>query len=58
MNKYIEESGKAAPETAKPDITEDVRQLKNSFDEYFLPSNNDNIWLRGPFIGSLETEDL
>jgi hypothetical protein len=58
MNEYMEESGKAAPESIKHDITEHLRQLQNSSEEYFGPNNNDNNWPRNPFIGSFQTEDF
>jgi type I site-specific restriction endonuclease len=50
MNEYLEEPGKAVPESVKHDVTEYLRQLQNSFEEYFPPNNNDNNWLRNPFI--------
>jgi hypothetical protein len=58
MNKYLEESGKAVSESVKHDTTEHLRRLQNSFEEYFPPNNNDNNWLRNPFIGSFQIEDL
>jgi hypothetical protein len=58
MNGYLEESGKAVSESVKYDITEHLRQLKNSFKEYFPPNNNDSNWLRNPFIGSFQIEDF
>jgi hypothetical protein len=50
MNEYLEESGKAVLENVKHGITEHLRRLQNSFEECFPPNNNDNNWLRNPFI--------
>jgi hypothetical protein len=38
-------------------MAEHLRQLQNSFEEYFPPNNNDNNWLRNPFIGSFRIEE-
>ena len=45
MNKCIEESDKAVSESTTRDITEYLRQLQNSFGEYFTANNNGNNWL-------------
>jgi hypothetical protein len=37
--------------------TEHLRQLQNSFKEYFRPNNNKNNWLRNLFIVLLQTEE-
>jgi type I site-specific restriction endonuclease len=42
MTEYLEESGKAVSENVKHDITEHLRRLQNSFEEYFPPNDNDN----------------
>jgi hypothetical protein len=34
INEYLEESGDAASENAKRDMTADLRQLQNLFEEY------------------------
>jgi hypothetical protein len=57
LDEYLVESGKAVSESVKRHITEHRRQLKNLFEEYFQP-NNDNNWLRNPFIGSFQMEDF
>jgi hypothetical protein len=58
INEFLGESGKAASENVKRHMTEDLRQLQNLFDEYFLPRNTEKNWLRNPFIGSLQKEDF
>jgi ABC-type uncharacterized transport system YnjBCD substrate-binding protein len=40
LNEYLEESGKAAPESVKHDINDGLKQLQNSFEECFPPDNN------------------
>jgi hypothetical protein len=42
----------------KRDLTERVRHLQNSFEEYFPLNSNENNWLRNPFIGSFQMEDF
>jgi hypothetical protein len=39
-------------------VTEQLRHLKDLFEEYFPPHNNYNNWLRNPFIGSFQVEDF
>jgi hypothetical protein len=56
VNEYLEKSDKAVSESVKHDITEHLRRLQISFEEYFPPNNNDNNWLRNPFIGSFHTD--
>jgi hypothetical protein len=45
-------------ESVKHDITEHLRQLKNSFEVYFSSNNKDNNWLRSHFIDSLQIDDF
>jgi hypothetical protein len=58
MNNYFEESGEAILENKKHDVAEYFRHLRNSFEEHFPRNNNDNNWLRNPFICSFQIENF
>jgi hypothetical protein len=43
MNEYLEGSGKPILESVKCDRTEHLRQLQNSFEEYFPPNSSNRL---------------
>jgi hypothetical protein len=58
MNEYLEESSKAILESVKNDMTEHLKRLQNSFEEYFPPNYNDSNRLTNSISGSFQLEDF
>jgi hypothetical protein len=58
LKEYIKESGKLVSNCKKYVITEYVRQIQSTFEEYFPPQNVDNNWMTNPFTGSFQIEDF